>query len=131
MTSLRDAPLRATIAVSDLARARAFYEQQLGLQPMPDDGPVADSVVMYPCGGGALLQVYTSEHAGGSGGTVASWSVDDHDALVEELRGRGVAFERYEGQEADERGVHAFGEHRVCWCKDPDGNVLAIDNGRM
>lgn len=130
MTSLSDAPVRATIAVSDLAAARAFYEGRLGLMPR-EGGPMF--VAMYPCAGGSVLQVYASEHGRGGDGTVASWSVEDHDALVDELRARGVEFERVEGLEGevDERGVHAFGAHRVCWCRDPEGNVLAIDNGRM
>ena len=125
---LSEATVRATAAVSDMSRARAFYEDQLGLTARPG-GPGA--VRMYPCGAGSVLQVYVSpEHAGASTATVASWSVTDHDAVVDELTGRGVRFLRYEGLDADARAVHTFGAHRIAWCADPDGNVLAIDNGR-
>ncbi len=49
--------------------------------------------------------------------------------VVEELSASGVSFERYAAQAADENGVHTFGEHRVVWFRDPDGNTLAVDNG--
>ena len=56
--------------------------------------------------------------------------MEDHDPTIDALIAAGVEFTRGEELPADERGVHAFGEHRVAWCADPDGNVLAIDNGR-
>ncbi|WP_205698206.1 VOC family protein [Conexibacter sp. SYSU D00693] len=124
--SLISSPVRATVAVADIARAAQFYEDVLGLVPQPG-GP--EFVRIYPCGGG-LLQVYASAHATPSGATVASWSIADFDRTIDELRTRGVVFERVDGMEADERGVHTFAPHQVAWCKDPDGNVLALDNGR-
>lgn len=125
---LRDAGVRATVAVSDMQRARDFYEGALGLEPLPA-GSTGDMVCIYPCGSGSRLQVYVSEHAGSGSATAASWSVSDFDAVISELRGRGVELERYEGMDADEHGVHSFGSHKVAWLTDPDGNVIAIDNG--
>lgn len=125
---LSNGVVRATVAVSDLARARAFYEGKLGLIAR-EGGP--EHVRLYPCGGETVLQVYASpEHAGRSTATAASWSVDDHDTVIDALVAAGVEFTRSDGFPSDDRGVHAFGEHRVAWCADPDGNVLAIDNGR-
>ncbi|MDQ3677096.1 MAG: VOC family protein [Actinomycetota bacterium] len=126
--SLSDAQVRATVAVSDIGRAAEFYERTLGLTPLSDDG--MDGVRIYRCGSGSLLQVYTSEHAGTATATVASWSVDDLESVVDDLRAKGVAFETYGAPATDERGVHTYGEHRVVWFKDPDGNTLAVDNGR-
>ena len=125
--SLSDEPVRATVAVSDIGRAVEFYEGTLGLTPRDGDG-MAD-VRIYPCGSGSLLQVYASEHAGTTTATVASWSADDFDSVVDELRAKGVALETYGEPATDERGVHTYGEHQVVWFKDPDGNTLAIDNG--
>ncbi len=125
--SLSSAPVRATVAVADITRAKAFYEEQLGLVPLDDD---AGPIQAYACGS-SWLQVYESpEHAGKATATVASWSVDDHDAVVDALIARGVTFDRHDSLACDDRGVHAFGAHRVAWCSDPDGNVLAIDNGQ-
>jgi catechol 2,3-dioxygenase-like lactoylglutathione lyase family enzyme len=125
--SLSTSPVRATIAVADLEAVRPFYEDVLGLERLND----GEHVAIYACGGDSRLQVYASpEHAGRATATLASWSVDDHDAVVDDLRAKGVVFEAVDGLEADPRGVHVFGPHHVAWCKDPEGNVLAIDNGR-
>jgi len=126
--TLRDAPVRATVAVTDIGAAAAFYEGTLGLAPEPGEG--MDQVRIYACGAGTFLQVYVSEHAGTAAATVASWTAtDDFDTVIDELAATGVGFERYDGLEADERGVHRFGAHRVAWFRDPDGNTLALDNG--
>ena len=126
--SLSDEQVRATVAVSDIGKAVEFYERTLGLTPLGGDG-MAD-VRIYPCGSGSVLQVYASEHAGTTTATVASWSADDFDSVVDELRAKGVTFETYGAPATDERGVHSYGEHRVVWFTDPDGNTLAVDNGR-
>lgn len=126
--SLSQSQVRATAAVSDIDRAKEFYEGKLGLSATPG-GP--EQVRIYECGNGSLLQVYESPgNAGASSATVLSWSVPDgFDALIDALSAAGITFERYDEQPSDERGVHAFGDHRVAWCKDPDGNVIGIDNG--
>lgn len=124
--SLSSAQVRATIAVPDIDRAVEYYEGTLGLSPL--GGADMGDVRIYPCGSGSLLQVYASEHAGTTA-TVASWSADDFDSVVGELREKGVTFESYGEPATDDEGVHTFGEHKVVWFKDPDGNTLALDNG--
>jgi catechol 2,3-dioxygenase-like lactoylglutathione lyase family enzyme len=123
---LSDFRVSAQIAVSDLARVRAFYESVLGLSPTA--GP-SDLDVAYPCGGGSVLYVYESPtHAGKSTATIARWDVDDIDRVVDELTGRGVRFERYgEPVKTDARGIHDSGYGKVAWFKDPDGNLFAIE----
>jgi catechol 2,3-dioxygenase-like lactoylglutathione lyase family enzyme len=115
----------ATIAVSDMEVARGFYEGKLGLAPGPMDQ--ADGV-LYRCGEGTSLLVYHSpDHAGGSTATLATWEVPDLERTVDELTAKGVSFARYEGLESDERGIHsAAGQGRIAWCKDPEGNTIAI-----
>jgi catechol 2,3-dioxygenase-like lactoylglutathione lyase family enzyme len=122
---LNDHRVEAAIAVSDLQRARRFYEDQLGLLP----GETEDQGVRYPCAQGSGIFVYLSvENAGKSPATHAGWFVDDLDATMDELTGRGVSFERYDqpGIQTDERGVFDAGRFRAAWVKDPDGNTLAI-----
>jgi catechol 2,3-dioxygenase-like lactoylglutathione lyase family enzyme len=126
--SLGNEQVRATIAVSDIHRAANFYEGTLGLAP--DGESAMGAVRIYPCGRDSHLQVYESEHAGTSTATAASWSVDDFAAVVGELGARGVTFESYGDPSTDEQGVHSYGEHKVVWFKDPDGNTIAVDNGR-
>ncbi len=125
--SLSNEQVRATVAVSDISNAVEFYERTLGLTPLGGDG-MAD-VRIYRCGSGSLLQVYASEHAGTTTATVASWRADDFESVVHELRAKGVTFETYGEPATDEDGIHAYGEHKVFWFKDPDGNTIAVDNG--
>jgi catechol 2,3-dioxygenase-like lactoylglutathione lyase family enzyme len=114
------------VAVSDMARAREFYEGKLGLSAgrSPNERTVA-----YPCGSGTALHVYESPaHAGKATGTVARWDVDDLDRAVDDLTRRGVAFEQYdEPVETNAKGIHDSGYGRVAWFKDPDGNVFALE----
>jgi catechol 2,3-dioxygenase-like lactoylglutathione lyase family enzyme len=122
---LADNRVGATIAVSDMQQAREFYEGKLGLSP----GPMNEEAgVVYECGEGTSLLVYHSpEHAGKATATLATWEVPDIEATVDELVSKGVSFERYEGFEGDEKGIHSAGDGgRVAWFKDPEGNTIAV-----
>jgi catechol 2,3-dioxygenase-like lactoylglutathione lyase family enzyme len=119
----------AGLAVSDMDRARGFYEGALGLRVGIDSG---DNVA-YRCGEGTVLHVYlSSEHSGGSTATLASWYVDDVEGVVEKLTERGVVFERYEEGPilTDEKGIATFeGGAKVAYFRDPDGNTLSVATG--
>jgi catechol 2,3-dioxygenase-like lactoylglutathione lyase family enzyme len=117
--------VEATIAVSDMAQAKQFYEGKLGLTG-GDDQP--DGGHTYPCADGTRIHVYPSPgNAGTSGATLAAWLVDDIQATVDELTAKGVTFEQYgEPFNTDEKGIARFGEQAVAWFKDPDGNTLAV-----
>ena len=117
----------AAIAVSDMARAREFYEGTLGLVPATDHEP--ENNVTYVCGAGTIVHVFTTPHAGTASSTVAGFEVDDIGRMVEELTGLGVVFEQYHGDgiETDARGIATFpGDNHVAYFKDPDGNVLSL-----
>ena len=122
---LTDCRVEALLAVSDLARAKRFYEHQLGLVP----GEEEEEAVRYPCAEGTGVNVYLSaENAGRSPATVAGWVVDDLDQTMEELASRGVVFEHYDqpGLKTNERGVFDAGRFKAAWTKDPDGNTIAF-----
>src|SRR5215217_2716394 len=123
---LSDCAVEPAVAVSDLDRARRFYEQQLGLTP---GGQEEGQSVRYPCGNGTGILVYlSSEGAGRSPATLAGWFVDDLAATMDDLRSRGVDFERYDqpGLKTDETGVFDAGRFKAAWIRDPDGNTLAL-----
>ena len=125
---LSDSKVGATIAVSDLGRARGFYEGTLGLEAQHEMGG-DEGAVVYGCGGDTSLFVYVSQHAGTNRATSATWEVADLAAVVDELAGKGVEFERYEDLgEVDERGIHSMGDGGggVAWFKDPDGNIISV-----
>lgn len=121
--SLASSEAIATVAVSDLQKARRFYEGTLGLEEVSSEG---EEAVNYKTGGTQLL-VYRSEYAGSNEATAATWVNSDVDGVVEELKSRGVSFERYDMPDAEHEGdVHVFGDMRAAWFKDPDGNILAV-----
>ena len=126
-----DKDVAATIAVKDLDAARKFYGGTLGLKPIDTDSP-DEEAILYGSGTSAVL-VYRSQYAGTNQATAASWRVgDDFDAVVEELRSKGVSFEHYDLPGATREGdVHVMGDLRAAWFKDPDGNILNIANQSM
>ena len=127
---LRDFPVRASIAVSDIQRAIRFYEGKLGLTAL-HAGPSAhipDGSRVYESGGGPALNVYESVTAGKSPATLATWYVDDIERVVDELIAGGVELARYDALEHDARGITArAGGGRIAWFRDPDGNTFAIE----
>lgn len=117
----------ATIAVQDMARARHFYEDKLGLER---EEVMGDEVTTYKAGDTKVF-VYHSEEAGGYGATVATWTVHDHiEDLVAELRSHGVKFEHYDMPDTVVKGdIHVNGDMKCAWFKDPDGNILCLVQG--
>ena len=119
----------ASLAVSDLERARDFYGNTLGLTTLQD----VPGALVYKSGDSAIL-VYSSEYAGTNKATAATWAVgDDLDAIVQDLKAKGIAFEHYDDLPDTRRegDVHVMGEIRGVWFKDPDGNILNLTNVTM
>jgi catechol 2,3-dioxygenase-like lactoylglutathione lyase family enzyme len=114
----------ATLPTADVARARRFYEETLGLTPVRED--VAG--IMYRCGEGNLF-LYQSEYAGTNKATAVTFMVSDDrfDGEVDALRKKGVTFQtfEYEGMEWKD-DVMVSDEMRGVWFSDPDGNVLNV-----
>ena len=123
---LNASDVMATIAVKDIARARAFYEGKLGLQPA---APAEPGMAALRSGATTLL-LYESQYAGTNQANAATWDVGDIEAVVRALKERGVKFEHYNMPDTVLEGdLHVQGKRRVAWCKDPDGNILCIANG--
>jgi catechol 2,3-dioxygenase-like lactoylglutathione lyase family enzyme len=120
---LGDYEALATIAVKSLAAARKFYEGKLGFKVVHTEG---DQAVTYKSGNSQLL-VYQSQFAGTSKATAATWMVKDVEALVKDLKSKGIAFEHYNMPGMTLKGdVHVAGPRKNAWLKDPDGNILAL-----
>jgi catechol 2,3-dioxygenase-like lactoylglutathione lyase family enzyme len=114
------------VAVSDMRRAKDFYEGKLGLSA---DGDDADGGRTYGCDEQTSLHVFPSAgYEGGTGATLADWSVDDLESVVDELTARGVAFERYDNAAVttNEKGIAVLGGRKSAWFKDPDRNLLGL-----
>ncbi len=116
----------ATVPVKSLDRAKPFYEQTLGLEPLPAEQP---GVQAYRAGGSTVL-VYESQFAGTNKATTITWSLGaSFEEVLKGLQAKGVAFLHYDMPGATLEGdVHVFGDARVAWFQDPDGNIINIGN---
>lgn len=126
---LSDRRVLANVAISDIDRAREFYEGKLGLEPTAVRG---DGGTTYDCAEGTALHIYPSpDNAGVSAATQTGWVTPDIEAAVEELAAKGVEFERYESEQisTDDRGIAEVGDARAAWFRDPDGNILGLIDG--
>ena len=120
---LKNYPIVPYIPATDVARARRFYEQKVGLVPKQE---IAGGVV-YECAKGSWIFLYQSAGAGTSKASQAFWQVDDVEAEVAELKARGVVFEEYDlpGMKTV-NGIATGGGTRAAWFKDSEGNIMAV-----
>ncbi len=119
---LRNAPIRAYIPVSDVSRARKFYEDIVGLKPREEYA----GGVIYECGGTEVF-MYLTPNAGTSKASQAYWEVDDVESEVADLKARGVKFEEYEMPGVTmKNSIATGGGAKTAWFKDTEGNILAV-----
>jgi len=111
-------------AVDDLDRAREFYGETLGLKTTILDEE-AGLMTLHLAGDRDTL-VYRSPELSPASYTILNFPVDDVEAAVDELTGRGVSFERYDGFDQDERGIAHGSGPDIAWFKDPAGNILSV-----
>jgi len=119
---LESSDLVAFVAATDLGRARAFYEQTLGLPVVEqhDFACVLDA-------NGTTLRVTAVPEVARPGYTVLGWRVGDIASSVRDLAARGVTFLRYDGMNQDEDGIWTTpAGAKVAWFADPDGNTLSL-----
>jgi catechol 2,3-dioxygenase-like lactoylglutathione lyase family enzyme len=128
---LQDSTVAARLPAQDLERARTFYAEKLGLEPVEE----RPGGLRYECGGGRF-SLFQSTGAASGDHTQMAFDVDDIQAVVDELRRRGVVFEEVdlpglrtvdgiaevEGNYPSAGGV---GE-RAAWFRDSEGNLLGI-----
>ena len=122
---LRDIDSAAIVAVKDISRARDFYQNKLGLELAHGD----DNVLSFKTGR-TTLNVYVSDFAGTNKANAVVWGVGDQiDAIVADLAARGISFEHYPDMGmAYKDGIHSAGDFKAVWLKDPDGNILHLNN---
>ena len=115
------------IAVKDLDRSRKFYEDKLGLKTKDEWG--GEGLTLKS--GDTLINVYRSEVAGTNKATSLTFQVDDAEKEVNDLKEKGIFFERYDLPGLEPRGDLYVGEKgfKTAWFKDPDGNILSLVEG--
>jgi catechol 2,3-dioxygenase-like lactoylglutathione lyase family enzyme len=107
-------------SVDDIPAAEKFYSETLGLEVSEENGMLTlhiaggTEILIYPKGDDHVPATYT----------ILNFPVDDIDAAVEELVGRGVEFEKY--NMVDENGIARDSGPPIAWFKDPAGNILSV-----
>jgi catechol-2,3-dioxygenase len=116
-------PIYATAAALDLGRARRWYELKLGLVPERED----PGGVWYRFGADTWLYLYATPTAGTARNTIAGWQVTDIEAVMANLRVRGVTFEEYDfGAFRTVNGLADFETAKAAWFKDCEGNTFEL-----
>jgi catechol 2,3-dioxygenase-like lactoylglutathione lyase family enzyme len=127
---LENAKVATRLPAQDLERARRFYSEKLGLEPVEE----RPGGLLYRCGD---IEFGLFESAGEPSGahTQMGWEVDDIEAVVAELRDRGVVFEEYDfpglttvdGIAEIEGNYPSKGKgERAAWFRDSEGNMLGM-----
>jgi|ERR671914_407766 catechol 2,3-dioxygenase-like lactoylglutathione lyase family enzyme len=127
---LKDSPVATRLPAQDLARARAFYADKLGLEPVAE----RPGGLLYECGGTRFVVFQSAGMASGDH-TQMGWQVDDIEIVVGWLQARGVVFE--EVDLPGMRTVNGIAEiegnypsagtgERGAWFRDSEGNMLGI-----
>lgn len=119
--TLTDSKAFSGFAVNDLREARAFYEDMLGLRTSEHDG-----LLTLHLASDRDTLIYFKPDFTPATYTILNFPVDDISKAVDELTAKGVKFERYEGIDQDERGIHRTEGPLVAWFTDPAGNVLSV-----
>ena len=121
---LADAPMTTILPVTDMPRARNFYESKLGLEA---EGAKPDGKFVYRCGGGALLALFPRGEATKADHTALSFEVKDIAAAIAQLKQRGVTFNDYDFPGLKTVGhVCVLGAEKAAWFNDTEGNILCL-----
>jgi catechol 2,3-dioxygenase-like lactoylglutathione lyase family enzyme len=127
---LEDSDVATRLPAQDLERARAFYAEKLGLEPTEE----RPGGLRYQCGAGRFT-LFASTGAPSGDHTQMAWEVDDIEAVVRQLRDRGVVFEEIDvpGLRAVDGIAEVEGNYpsagtgeRAAWFRDSEGNLLGI-----
>lgn len=117
----------STFAVKDLAAAENFYRRTLGIKAKVDD---TMGIMQLEFAGGLRVSVYPKPDHKAASFTVLNLVVEDIDAAVDELIGKQVKFEHYQGFGQDEKGIARSTDPAkgpsIAWFKDPFGNIISV-----
>jgi len=122
---IENLPIHPVLAASDIDRAKAWYSDKLGLEPVSTD---LFGVHVYEAGGVEFI-LYESEFAGTNQATAVGFSVDNFDEVIAHLRSRGVEFEHVDFGEmgATVDGVISTPDgQKAAWFKDSEGNIFSV-----
>jgi catechol 2,3-dioxygenase-like lactoylglutathione lyase family enzyme len=119
---LGDAKFQGFIPVADIARAKAFYVDVLGLSVIEENPHVANLDAA-----GTMLRLTLVDDHEPQQFTIAGWQVEEIAATIKVLSAKGVQFRHYDGFDQDELEIWTTpGGDQVAWFADPDNNNLSL-----
>ncbi|HUY59848.1 MAG TPA: VOC family protein [Solirubrobacteraceae bacterium] len=119
---LENSPAFSGYSVDDIANAKQFYGETLGVSVSEEHGLLTlhlagdRDTLIYPKGPQHVPATFT----------VLNFPVEDIEQAVDDLVARGVRFERYDGIDQDPRGIARGDGPLIAWFKDPAGNILSV-----
>lgn len=121
---LSDAPVSVVLPAMDMARARDFYQNKLGLNPR---GAPTDDPMVFEAGEDTVITMYHKPEGTKAEHTAASFLVEDIMVTMKELEAKGVIFEDYDlpGLKTVNH-IAAYDDTKSAWFKDSEGNILAL-----
>jgi predicted enzyme related to lactoylglutathione lyase len=119
----KDSKAFSGFSVDDIAKAKQFYGETLGLKVTEENG-----LLTLHIAGDRPTVVYPKPNHTPASFTILNFPVDDIESAVDQLTERGIRFERYEGtpMATDEKGIFRGGGPLIAWFTDPAGNVLSV-----
>ena len=123
MNELSHCEVTCMLPVKDMARARNFYENQLGLSPL---GLRPDGKFNYRAGG-TTLALFPKPEGTKAEHTALSFKVERIEPAIAALKARGVQVADYDlpGFKTVEH-VCVLGSEKAAWFVDPEGNILCL-----
>ncbi len=119
----RDTKAFSGFAVPDIAAAKAFYGDILGIDVTEDHG----MLTLHLAGGRDTIVYPKADHVPATY-TILNFPVDDVEAAVDALTEKGVEFQKYEGEDyaTDAKGIMRQGGPLIAWFTDPAGNIISV-----
>ena len=130
MADLGEFPVAGVLRAEDMARAKKFYAEVLGLKAIEAPGS-DEGMGMYTAGGGTMVMIYERPGMPAPQNTTLGFGValDKFDEVIADLRGKGVIFEDYDLPDIGLKTVDGVGDNngaKVAWFKDTEGNIINI-----
>jgi predicted enzyme related to lactoylglutathione lyase len=121
----RNTPAFSSFSVDDMAKAKQFYGETLGLEV----AEIPEGLELHLAGGGRVF-IYQSADYHAPEHTILNFVVEDIERAISDLEKNGVRMEQYDlpGMKTDSKGIFRgrSGPKAIAWCKDPADHILSV-----
>ncbi|WCT12679.1 VOC family protein [Mucilaginibacter jinjuensis] len=122
----KDTKAFSGFSVNDVAAAKAFYSDILGLEV--EENPEMQGILTLHIAGGGKIIIYPKPNHTPASFTILNFPVADVAEAVKQLKAKGVKFESYDwpGFKTDDDNIFRDGGPLIAWFTDPAGNILSV-----